>query len=322
MATSSSVFVGIDISMKSLEVAFFGEKNIHSFSNSSGDISRLIDHLREKQPALVVVEATGGYEKALVHALHQAAIPVSIILPKRIRDFARAQGISAKTDRIDAKNIAFFASSLKPRPNAPSSPEILRLSALVDRRRQVVLMIKSERTRLHKASSEIRPCIAEHIDWLTEEEKRLNHDIQALMQNQPEMKRKSDLVRSAKGIGPVTASDLVAELPELGQLDRKKIAALVGVAPWNNDSGKKQGKRRIRGGRAAIRKTHYMATLTAVHFNPVMMAFYQRLLSRNKEKKVALVACMRKFITILNAMVRDDQPFRYQISMSRFARFP
>lgn len=316
MATSSSVFVGIDISMNSLEVAFFGDEIILSFVNSPKGISPLIDLLREKLPVLVVVEATGGYEKILVQALNQEAIPVSIVLPKRIRDFARAQGILAKTDKLDAKNIAHFASSLQPHPNAPLSAEQVRLSALVDRRRQIVLMIKAERTRLHKAPPDIRPCIDEHIEWLLEEEKRLDALIFDLMQNQPEMKRKSDIVRSAKGIGPVTASDLVAELPELGQLDRKKIAALVGVAPWNSDSGKKIGKRRIRGGRAAVRRTFYMATLTAVHFNPVLAAFYQRLLANKKEKKVALVACMRKFITILNAMVRDNQPFRYQISMA------
>jgi len=316
MATSSSVFVGIDISMRSLEVAFHGMNKIYSFFNNAEDISRLIVFLLEKRTTLVVVEATGGYEKALVQALNSSSIPVSVVLPKRIRDFARAQGISAKTDKLDAKNIAFFAYSLKPHPNAPYSAELLRLSALVDRRRQIVLMIKAEKSRHPKASPEIRPSIDEHIEWLIDEEKRLNAEIHNLMQNQPEMKRKSEIVRSAKGIGPVTASNLVAELPELGTLDRKKIAALVGVAPWNDDSGKKHGKRRIRGGRSMIRRTFYMATLTAVHFNPVLALFYQRLLAKNKEKKVALVACMRKFITILNAMVRDNQPFRYQASMA------
>jgi transposase len=316
MATSSSVFVGIDISLRSLEVAIFGENAVRSFYNNAEGISKLIAFLLVCHPALVVVEATGGYEKALVQALHQASIPVSVVLPKRIRDFARAQGILAKTDKLDAKNIAFFASSLKPRPNVPASPEQLRLSELVDRRRQIVLMVKSEKTRLPKASLELRPSINEHLEWLIDEEKRLAAEIQKIIQNQPEMKRKSDIVRSAKGIGPVASSDMVASLPELGSLDRKKIAALVGVAPWNSDSGKKTGKRRIRGGRGEIRRTLYMATLTAVHFNPVLQAFYQRLLKRNKAKKVAIVACMRKFITILNAMVRDNKPFRYQISMA------
>lgn len=173
MATRSSVFVGIDISMNSLEVAFFGDENILSFVNSQKGISPLIDLLQEKMPVLVVVEATGGYEKILVQALNQEAIPVSIVLPKRIRDFARAQGILAKTDRLDAKNIASFASSLQPRPNAPLSADQVRLSALVDRRRQIALMLKAERTRLHKAPPDIRPCIDEHIEWLLDEEKRL-----------------------------------------------------------------------------------------------------------------------------------------------------
>jgi transposase len=316
MATSSSVFVGIDISLRSLEVAIFGESAIRSFSNNIDGISKLIAFILDYHPALVVVEATGGYEKALVQALHQASIPVSVVLPKRIRDFARAQGILAKTDKLDAKNIAHFAYSLQPRPNIPSSPEQLRLSELVDRRRQLVLMIKAEKTRLPKASIEFRSSINEHLEWLIDEVKRLAAEIQKLIQNQPEMKRKSDIVRSAKGIGPVASSDMVAGLPELGALDRKTVAAIVGVAPWNSDSGKKTGKRRIRGGRGEIRRTLYMATLTAVHFNPVLKAFYQRLLAKNKPKKVALVACMRKFITILNAMVRDNQPFRYQISMA------
>jgi transposase len=316
MATSSSVFVGIDISLRSLEVAIFGENAIRSFSNNPEGISKLLAFLLYCHPALVVVEATGGYEKALVQALHQASIPVSVVLPKRIRDFARAQGILAKTDKLDAKNIAFFAHSLQPRPNIPASPEHLRLSELVDRRRQLVLMIKSEKTRLPKASLELRPSINEHLDWLMDEEKRLAVEIHKIIQNQPEMKRKSEIVRSAKGIGPVASSDMVSSLPELGSLDHKKIAALVGVAPWNSDSGKKTGKRRIRGGRGEIRRTLYMATLTAVHFNPVLKEFYQRLLARNKSKKVAIVACMRKFITILNAMVRDNQPFRYQLSMA------
>lgn len=290
MATTSSLFAGIDISMKSLEVAFFGEERILPFFNNPGDICRLVLLLLEKKISLVVVEATGGYEKALVQALNQASIPVSVVLPKRIRDFARAQGILAKTDKLDAKNIAFFASSLRPRPNSPASHAQLRLSVLVDRRRQIVLMIKAERTRLAKAAPEIKSSFHEHLEWLVEEEKRLDAAIHDFIQNEPEMKRKSDIVRSAKGIGPVAASEMVSGLTELGILDRKKIAALVGVAPWNNDSGKKHGKRWIRGGRAEIRKVLYMATLTAVHFNPVLRAFYLRLLANNKAKKVALVA--------------------------------
>jgi transposase len=316
MATSSSVFVGIDISAKSLDLAFFGDDATYSFFNNTKGISKLIMFVREKQPSLVVVEATGGYEKALVQALHQASIPVSVVLPKRIKDFARAQGFSAKTDKLDARNIAFSAFSLRPHPTAPSSPAQIRLAALVDLRRQIVLMIKAEKTRRPKAALEVRSSFDEHIEWLIDEEKRLNSEIHSLIQNQPEMKRKAEIVLSAKGIGPVTASIFVAELPELGSLDRKKIAALVGVAPWNQDSGRKFGKRRILGGRRTVRCTFYLATLVAVHTNPVLSRFYQHLLANNKEKKVALVACIRKFITILNAMVRDNQPFRFQASMA------
>jgi len=316
MATSSSVFAGIDISLKSLDLAFAGENTTFSFFNNSDGINKLISFLLEKQPALVVVEATGGYEKALVQALHQASIPVSIVLPKRIKDFARAQGIAAKTDKLDARNIAVFASTLRPRRTAPPSPAQIKLAALVDRRRQIVLMIKAEKTRRPKAALEVRSSFDEHLEWLIDEEKRLNAEIHSVIQNQPEMRRKAEIVLSAKGIGPVSASIFVAELPELGSLDRKKIAALVGVAPWNKDSGTKLGKRRILGGRRTVRCTFYMATLVAVHTNPVLSRFYQHLLANNKEKKVAIVACMRKFITILNAMVRDNQPFRYQASMA------
>jgi transposase len=315
MATSSSVFVGIDISKKSLEVAFSGENTLSQFFNDTDDIPHLIAFLLKKHPALVVVEATGGYEQTLVRALHHADIPVAVVLPKRIKDFARARGLLAKTDKLDAKNIAAFAFTLQPRPTPPVSPARDHLISLVIRRRQIVIMIKAEKNRRLQASPDIRASFDEHIDWLDAEEKNLCAEIHSLMENQPEMRAKVQLIRSATGVGPVTASILIAELPELGSLDRKQIAALVGVAPLNNDSGKMRGKRRIRGGRHNIRCTFYMATLVAVHYNPLLKPFYERLLARHKEKKVALIASMRKFLTILNAMVRDNRPFLYQLPM-------
>lgn len=316
MATSSSVFVGIDISKKSLDVAIYGENTLSQFFNDADGIPQLVAFLLEKQPALVVVEATGGYEKALVRALQLASIPIAVVMPKRIKDFARANGQLAKTDKLDAKNIAYFAFSLHPRPTPVASPEREHLAALVNRRRQIVSMIKAEKNRRLQASPDMRSSFDDHIDYMADEEKNLNATIRDLMQNQPEMRAMIQIVRSATGIGPITASCLVAELPELGSLDRKQIAALVGVAPLNNDSGSKHGKRRIRGGRADVRTTFYMATLVAVHHNPVLKPFYERLLARNKVKKVALIASMRKFLTILNAMVRDNRPFLYQLPMS------
>lgn len=316
MATRSSVFVGVDISKKSLEVATHNGNSLQNFSNDDEGIPRLITLLLEIKPVLVVVEATGGYEQALVHALHLVSIPVAVVFPKLIKNFARARGLVAKTDKLDARNIALFGFSINPRPTPPVSSPRDRLAALVDRRRQIVNMIKVEKNRLMQASLDMQPYFQNHLEWLKEEDCNLSSEIRLLIENQPEMKAKSEIVQSAAGIGMVTASTLVAELSELGTLDRKKISALVGVAPLNNDSGKKRGKRRIHGGRREVRSVLYMATLVAVRYNPVIKAFYEHLLARNKEKKVALVACMRKMITILNAMVRDNQPFRYQASMA------
>lgn len=316
MATSYSDFVGIDVSKKSLEVATHNENSIRKFSNDNSGIPQLIASLLEKQHVLVVVEATGGYEQTLVRALHQASIPVAVVFPKRIKHFAGARGFIAKTDKLDARNIAFFGFSLNPRPSQPVSSPQDRLAALVDRRRQIVSMIRAEKNRMIQASPDMLPLFQDHLDWLIEEDHNLSSEIKLLIDNQPEMKAKSDIVQSATGIGMVTSSTLVAELSELGTLDRKKISALVGVAPLNSDSGNKRGKRRIHGGRREVRGALFMATMVAVKFNPVIKAFYERLLARNKEKKVALVACMRKLITILNAMVRDNQPFRCQASMA------
>jgi transposase len=316
MATSSSVFVGIDISKKKLDLAIYGDPSLYTFFNDAEGIPLLVSFLLEKRPALVVVEATGGFEQALVRALQAASLAVSIVLPKRIKSFARARGLLAKTDKLDAHNIAFFGFSLHPRPTPPTSPAQDSLAALVARRRQIVDMLKTERNRLHLAPLDVRSNIEAHIAWLVQTEQSINDEIQDLIQNQPEMKAKVDIVRTAKGVGPIIAFNLIAELPELGSMDRKSIAALLGVAPMNNDSGKKHGKRKAHGGRTAIRSTFYMASLVAVRFNPVLKRFYLHLLDQHKEKKVALIACMRKFITILNAMVRDNKPFQYQLALS------
>jgi len=241
---------------------------------------------------------------------------VAIVPPKRVRDFARAFNLLAKTDRLDAHNIAHFAAVMNPRSFTPASPANEKLIALVSRRRQITQMIIAEKNRLQQAAPEIKPRIQEHIDWLEDEEKDIQRDIRDLIQSDPEMKEKVDLLSSAKGIGPITAASLVAELPELGTLDRKEIAALIGVAPFNRDSGKKTGKRSTKGGRYSVRAIFYMATLTAVQFNPTIKRFYLHLQSQGKEKKVALVACMRKFITILNAMVREKKPFLAQSTFS------
>jgi transposase len=316
MATSSSVFVGIDISKKKLDLAIHGDPCLYNFFNDAKGIPLLVAFLLEKQPALIVVEATGGFEQALVHALQDASLVVSITLPKRIKDFARARGLLAETDKLDAHNIAFFGFSLQPRPTPPTSSAQKTLADLVARRRQIVEMLKTEKNRTHLDSQVVSPNIEEHIAWLVQAEHAINEEIKVLIHNQPEMQAKVDIVRTAKGIGPVIAFNLIAELPELISMNRKKIAALLGVAPMNNDSGKKHGKRKAHGGRCAIRSTFYMAAMVAIRFNPVLKRFYLHLLDQHKEKKVALIACMRKFISILNAMVRDNKPFQYQLALA------
>jgi transposase len=307
-------FFGIDISKTRLDTAAFGDSQLWDFSNDTKGIATFISFLQTKNPVLVVIEATGGYEKAVAKALQQAHIPVAVVSPRRVRDFARASGLLAKTDHLDAHNIAHFAHAMRPRPTPSPTAEEERLEALLARRRQIVRTITDEKNRLSKAPPEIRDRILAHLAWLEQEEKSLSQEIRAIINHHPGMKEKSDLLRTAKGIGLVTASSIVAELPELGLLDRKEIAALVGVAPMNNDSGKKHGKRRTQGGRVAIRSTFYMATLSAIRFNPTIRQFHSRMISHGKPKKVAIVASMRKFITMLNAMIRDSQPWREQLS--------
>lgn len=316
MSTLNSFFVGIDVGKSQLDAALFDDPSTFSFQYNAEGLVLLLAWIQDISPSLIVVEATGGYERAVVHFLCQAGFKVAIVSPKRVLDFARAHNLKAKTDKLDAHNIAHFAAVMNPRPFTPPSPSQDKLAALVSRRRQISQMIIAEKNRLQQSDKEIKPRIQDHIDWLEEEEKDIQDHIQDLIRSDPEMQEKLNILSSAKGIGDITAFVLLAELPELGTLDRKEISALIGVAPFNRDSGKMKGKRYTKGGRYTVRAAFYMATLTATQFNPVIKRFYQRLLSHNKEKKVALVACMRKFITILNAMIRDRKPF---IAQSNFA---
>jgi transposase len=308
MATSS--YAGIDVSKDRLDVAVLGEERGWQVDNTQAGIAKLVQQMREICPELIVVEATGGYQRGVVEALFQAGLPVAVVNPARVRQFARACGLLAKTDKLDAQVLAEFGQRVQPRRYEGKNEAEKQLSALLVRRKQVEEMLKAEQNRLRTISPSLRGSVERMIAVLKEEKKRLDEKIRQAMKEQKTWQEQSEILRSAPGVGPVTTATLLAELPELGKMDRKKIAALVGVAPMNYDSGRKRGYRKTKGGRGEVRSVLYMATLVATRRNPVIQTQYQHLLKRGKEKKVALTACMRKFLTILNAMQRDQQPFR------------
>jgi len=276
----------------------------------------IIERLAKLDVALVVLEATGGLETRITAALSAAGIPVVVVNPRQVRDFARATGRLAKTDAIDARILAEFAMAVRPKIRALPDEATSELKALSARRRQLTEMIVAEKNRLGSASKSVRPNIEAHIRWLKDELDRIDDDILQLIKNNSSFKGKDTLLRSAPGIGPVISATLLCQLPELGSLNRKQIAALVGVAPFNRDSGKFKGKRVVWGGRTHVRRALYMGTLVASRFNPVIKEFYNRLLEAGKSPKVALVACMRKLLTILNAMIKHQRAWQASSSMS------
>jgi transposase len=301
----AEVFVGIDVSKAKLDIS--GGRQTWQVSNDPAGICKLLLRLKELAPTLIVLESTGGYERLVLGEVYATGLPVARVNPGRVREFAKSIGQLAKTDRLDADLLALYAEKVRPDPTKLASDEEQQLDALVHRRRQLLEMRVAEQNRLAVAPKKLHPGIRNHIKWLSDEIRRIEDEMNDFIQQSPLWREKDELLQSVPGIGPVTACTLLAELPELGQLDRKEIAALVGVAPFNHDSGRLRGKRHIRGGRSAIRCTLYMATLAAIRFNPVIKAFFDQLVQRGKEKKVALVACMRKLLTILNAMLRSNQ---------------
>ena len=310
MATSSETYVGIDVSKDRLDVAVLGERQERQVENSRDGIARLVEQMQDLQPELIVVEATGGYQRAVVEALFWAGLAVAVVNPARVRQFARACGLLAKTDKLDAQVLAVFGERVQPRRYESKSEAAKYLSALLVRRRQLDEILKAEQNRLRTTSASLKSSVKRMIACLKQEKKLLDEQVQQCVAEQEAWQEQTEILKSAPGVGPVTTATLLAELPELGKMDRKKIAALVGVAPMNYDSGKKRGYRKTKGGRTDVRSVLYMSTLVATRYNPVIQAQYQQLLKRGKVKKVALTACMRKFLTILNAMVRDQQPFR------------
>jgi transposase len=310
MATSSETYVGIDVSKDRLDVAMLGEERGWQVDNTQAGIAKLVQQMQEICPELIVVEATGGYQRAVVEGLFHAGLCVAVVNPARVRQFARACGLLAKTDKLDAQVLAVFGQRVQPKPYTGKSETEKHLGALLVRRKQVEEMLKAEQNRLRTVSSSLRGSVERSIAFLKEEKKILDEQIQQFLAEQEAWQEQMEILKSTPGVGMVTTATLLAELPELGKMDRKKIAALVGVAPMNYDSGKKRGYRKTKGGRTNVRSVLYMSTLVATRYNPLIRTQYQHLLKRGKEKKVALTACMRKFLTILNAMMRDQQPFR------------
>jgi len=314
MTITSEEYVGIDVAKDKLDVAVLGQKATSETLNTKRGITALVKKMYQLNPKLIVVEATGGYEEALVLALYEAGIPVALVSPQRVRQYAKARGLLAKTDKLDAQNLAEYGKNIQPRLFVAKSEEGRRLSAIMGRRRQLADMQKAEKNRLRTAYLEMKSSIQTVIDCLEAEVERLDEEIRNFMNEHKNFKEQEELLRSAKSIGPVTAATLLADLPELGKLDRKQIAALVGVAPMNQDSGKKRGYRKTKGGRPEVRSVLYMSALSGIRYNPIIKAQYDQLVKRGKEKKVAITACMRKMLTILNAMMRDQLPFR-EVSM-------
>jgi transposase len=307
----SGTYVGIDVSKERLDVAALPSGLKWQFSNDEAGLGKLLVKLVKQSPTLIVMEPTGGFEASLAGILAAEGLPVAVVNARQIRDYARAMGKLAKTDSLDAMVIAEFAQKVEPEVRPLRDEENQEIKDMVSRRRQLIEMLTAEKNRLAIARKVIKPNIMAHIKWLTQELEDLDRNLRQQIESSPIWREKDDLLRSIPGVGKVTSATLLAELPELGTLNRKEIASLAGVAPFNQDSGTMKGKRRIWGGRSSVRSALYMAALVGTRRNPVIRAFYLRLLEKGKLKKVALVACMRKLLTILNSIIRYRKAWDY-----------
>jgi transposase len=310
------LFVGIDVSKAALDIAVAPTGEAWSVANSTEGMQQLVRKLGEISPTLIVLEATGGLERRAVAALAGASLPVVAVNPRQVRDFAKATGQLAKTDAIDAAVLALFADRIRPQVRPLRDEETQELEALVVRRRQVVDMLTAEKNRLIAAppSKRVRTAIGKTIKWFQKQLEEIDSDLDNAVKGSPLWREKDDLLQSVPGVGKVLSRTLLSLVPELGTLGKKQLAALVGVAPLNWDSGQQRGRRCIWGGRAQVRAVLYMGALVAARFNPVIRAFHARLIASGKLPKVALVACMRKLLTILNAIVRDRTPWTREIA--------
>jgi transposase len=308
-----TLYVGIDVSKATLDVAILPLGRHFIVSNDEAGIDELLGGLEDpNKPILVVLEASGGYERAVAAAIAASGIAVAVVNPRQTRDFARATGKLAKTDRLDAKALAGFAEAIRPKPRALPEEEAQEFRAILARRRQLIQMMSAEKNRLGAASSKaVARRIRAHLRWLEKELSRTDRDLDEAIEGSPAFKENEALLRSVPGVGPVLCRTLLSELPELGSLAPRELSALVGVAPLNRDSGTLRGKRAVWGGRSRVREALYMGALVASRHNPHIKEFYERLVAAGKPKKVALVACMRKLLVILNALLRDRTPWRY-----------
>jgi transposase len=311
MVQKEKCYIGIDISKAMLDVFILPSEKYMQFRNDKEGIKKLIAKISAFSPELVVMEATGGYERLAANTLARADFHVAVKNPRQIRDFAKSMGILAKTDKVDGKTIALYGQKITPEANVVCNEDQQHLANLNARRRQLIDMITMEKNRLDKASKEIKKSIKETIKGLEKALGAIDESLQKSIEHNPNYVHKKTLLKSIKGVGDVVASALIADLPELGQGDAKQISALVGLVPYNRDSGTLRGKRTIWGGRASVRCALFMATLVAVRFNPQIKNFYESLCNRGKQKKVALVACMHKLIIIMNAMLKNNEPWRF-----------
>lgn len=304
----SELYVGIDVSKERLDGAL-SDGRVLQWTNDEAGHGAICELLHAERPALIVMEATGGLERALATQLSAAGLPVRIVNPRLVRHFAKASGLLAKTDRLDAKVLVRFSQAMRPEPRALASEELQMLQALISRRRQLLEMLMMEKNRLASAHRSVKPSIQRAIRWLEKQLQSTDEDMDQALKQCGVWREKVELLQTVPGIARVISLNLIATLPELGTLNRREISALAGVAPFNRDSGRLQGKRAIYGGRAVTRSALYMAALVGARHNPVLRSFYQRLRAAGKPGKVALVACMRKLLTILNVMIRDGQPW-------------
>jgi transposase len=303
----SGMYVGIDVGKSRFDVAFGVAGRVEGFKTDDEGIAQLVERLSKEKVALVVLEASGGYERQLLASLLGAHLPAVAVNPRQVRDFAKAMGKLEKGDKVDAKVLALFAQRMKPEVRPPVDAELDEVKQWLDRRRQLMEMLVAEKNRAQQARGGVRRDINAHIDWLKKRLRGMQNELSDMMKKCSAWDAKAQLIDEQPGLGRISSVTLIASLPEIGTLTRRKIAKLVGVAPLSNDSGKHRGQRTTWGGRGAVRATLYMVTLAAVRFNPTIRAFYKRLVARGKLKMVALVASMRKLLTILNAIVRDAQ---------------
>jgi transposase len=313
MSLKEKVYIGIDVSKAVLDVYILPGKKYMQFKNEPKDIEKLVKKISLFPEALIVMESTGGYEKLLAYTCSELDLKVCIVNPRQVRDFAKATGKLAKTDKIDAMLIALFASKIEPLPNVRYNKEHIQLSENSTRRKQLIDMITMEKNRLDKASAEQKKSINRILKALEKEVNAINNSQHTLIDSSLDFSEKKKILISVKGIGNITATNLISELPELGTIGAKQISALAGLAPFNRDSGTLKGKRTIWGGRASVRNALYMSTLVAIKHNSKIKEFYERLCLAGKTKMTAIIACMHKLLIILNAMIKNNQPWQYEV---------